>query len=485
MTTRARIAPPRQRVNIERALTDAQLLGAALGDNAPWATWLTVLKAAFALDLSEQQRRTFVEVAGNRALPGKPVRELWCAVGRRGGKSRMAAAVADYLALFVPHKLARGETGMVLVLAASQAQAKVTFDFCLGFLEASALLRGQIARVTRHEIRLRNGIVIAVHSNSFRSIRGRTLCACVLDEVAFWQNADSGSAMPDTETYTAVLPALLTTKGMLVGISSPYRRQGLLYAKHKANFGQDSPDILVGRPLELSPQPQLRYQCFIDASGGAIGGDAYCLAIGHREKDRMIVDLVRGKRGPFDPQALTQDYANLAREYGVRKVIGDHYGAQWVEAAWRNADIGYQSSDIPASQIYLESLPAFTRSLAALPNHPTLIRELLLLERSPGRLGKDQVTHPRGAHDDYANAVCGLLHLLSVKRVMQFSEEVRAWARVPSLTRSLDGPRYIPAPHRTSRPPASSNRPQAGFQTADSYQNFLQMLREESEAHRR
>ena len=34
------------------------------------------------------------------------------------------------------------------------------------------------------------------------------------------------------------------------------------------------------------------------------------------------------------------------------------------------------------------------------------MRELRLLERIPGRIGRDQVTHPRGVHDDLANALC-------------------------------------------------------------------------------
>ena len=59
----------------------------------------------------------------------------------------------------------------------------------------------------------------------------------------FWR--DDTTATPDTEVYSAVLPALLTTNGMLVGISSPYRKIGLLYSKHKAFFGTDSNDTLV------------------------------------------------------------------------------------------------------------------------------------------------------------------------------------------------------------------------------------------------
>jgi hypothetical protein len=34
-------------VSIDHALRDPRLLGAALGDSAPWATWLAVWRAAF------------------------------------------------------------------------------------------------------------------------------------------------------------------------------------------------------------------------------------------------------------------------------------------------------------------------------------------------------------------------------------------------------------------------------------------------------
>src|SRR5262245_306950 len=122
---------------VDRALLDARFLGAGLGDAATWQTWLSVLRAAFALPLSDADRQTFLEVAGGRELPAKRVRELWCVIGRGGGKSRMAAALAVYLALFQRHKLAAGERGMVLVLAASRDQAAVVFGYVLGFLRAS------------------------------------------------------------------------------------------------------------------------------------------------------------------------------------------------------------------------------------------------------------------------------------------------------------------------------------------------------------
>jgi phage terminase large subunit-like protein len=179
-------APKAGGVTIDAALRDHNLLGAALGDPSTWSNWLTVLRAAFGLPLDATQREVFHQVAGDRGPPARRVRELWAVIGRRGGKSRAAAAIAVYLALFCTHRLARGETGMVLVLAASTSQARVVFDYCLGFIEASPILRRELKDATRSELRLRSGIVIAIHSNSYRNVRGRTLLGCIFDEASFW-----------------------------------------------------------------------------------------------------------------------------------------------------------------------------------------------------------------------------------------------------------------------------------------------------------
>ena len=61
---------------IDQALLDRNLLGAALGDLASWQRWLTVLRAAFALPMTELDRATFVQVAGDRAPPSHRVSEL-------------------------------------------------------------------------------------------------------------------------------------------------------------------------------------------------------------------------------------------------------------------------------------------------------------------------------------------------------------------------------------------------------------------------
>ena len=462
-------APQRPRVvertTIDQALVDHNLLGAALGDPSTWATWLVILRSAFGLALNDQQLAIFHTVAGARAPPTKRVRELWAIVGRRGGKSRMAAAIAIFLAIFCRYKLAAGEKGMVLVLAASVEQAKVVFAYAKAFLTESPILSREVDSITRTEIRLRNGLAIAIHPNSFRTVRGRTLCATIFDEVAIWRSEES--ALPDAETYSAVLPSLLTTKGMLIGISTGYRRVGLLYQKHRDFYGIASDDTLVvqgstltfngslteadlaaqraadpsaassewdgsfrddlasylddalieaaidhGRPLELPPRLGVFYKAFTDPSGG-VGADSYTVCIAHKENGRFIVDLVRGTHGQYDPVTVTQQYAALLKEYRIQSVVGDHYAAQWVQGAWRTAGIAYTTAELAKSDIYLETIPLFARGLVQLPDHPKLLRELRLLERRTHRSGKDSVDHPRNGRDDFANSVCGALRNLS------------------------------------------------------------------------
>jgi hypothetical protein len=204
------------------------------------------LKAAFGEKLNRAERRAFNAVAGSRKPPRERVRELWLILGRRSGKSRMAAALAVYVSLLTDarSRLAPGELGVVLVLAASKKQAATIRNYALAFIKGSPLLAHELdGEPLAEEIRLKGGVSIQVHTNSFRTVRGPTLLACIFDEVAYWR--DETSATPDLETYRAILPGLSTTRGLLIAVSSPYRRTGLLHSKFRDAFGKDDPRVLV------------------------------------------------------------------------------------------------------------------------------------------------------------------------------------------------------------------------------------------------
>ncbi|HVA40841.1 MAG TPA: hypothetical protein VNF49_09260, partial [Candidatus Binataceae bacterium] len=69
------------------------------------------------------------------------------------------------------------------------------------------------------------------------------------------------------------------------------------------------------------------------------------------------------------------------------------------------------------SEIYLEVLPLFSQSRIELLDLPVLRTQLLLLERRTRAGGRDSVDHPRGAHDDHANAAAGALRLAAPAKV--------------------------------------------------------------------
>jgi hypothetical protein len=83
-----------------------------------------------------------------------------------------------------------------------------------GLLDSCPMLAQMVASRTAESVELTNGIRVEVHTASFRSIRGYTVVAAVLDEVAFWRSDDS--ANPDREIVNALRPAMATVPGALL-----------------------------------------------------------------------------------------------------------------------------------------------------------------------------------------------------------------------------------------------------------------------------
>ena len=425
--------------------------------------------------LTDEERAIFAKLTGRTREPGERVDELWCVIGRRGGKSRAIAALLVYLATMADYcaQLASGERGVVLCLARTQEQAQVVLEYVAGIIDDAPILAKMVTRRAADSLTLFNRgatIVIAVRAASFRSVRGLTCVAAVADEIAFWQ-AEDGSANPDTEILRAVRPTLLTTQGPLIAISSPYARRGELWTTFKRDYGaQGDPRILVARAASREMNPTLRqadidremgrdpasglaeywrrapdrhfglcqprgnrrlrsawrlrvapgrgrfYLGFVDPSGGT--SDAMALAIAHRLGDTVILDAAREIQPPFNPDAATTEFSTLLKAYGVAKVIGDRYAGEWVREPFRRHGIDYQLSEAPKSDIYRDALPLFNAGRAQLLDVRRLINQLCSLERRTARGGRDLIDHPQHpvAHDDLANAVCGAFVMLERDR---------------------------------------------------------------------
>jgi hypothetical protein len=153
---------------------------------------------------------------------------------------------------------------------------------------------------------------------------------------------------------------------------------------------------------ELAPISGNRYRAFTDPSGGS--ADSMSLAIGHREKDKMIVDAIRERHPPFLPENVVIEFSNLLKSYAVHKVHGDRYAGEWPREVFRKHGIGYVPCETPKSDLYRDLLPLINSGRVELLDHPRLISQLSNLERRTARSGRDSIDHGPGAHDDIANA---------------------------------------------------------------------------------
>ena len=136
-------------------------------------------------------------------------------VGRRGGKSRILALIAVYLACFRDYApyLAPGEVATIGVLAVDKGQARAIFRFVLGLLKAVPMLEPLIVRRDTETIELSNRVHIEIATATFRSTRGYSYAAVLCDEVAFWRS-DETSLNPDVEILRALRPGLATIPGL-------------------------------------------------------------------------------------------------------------------------------------------------------------------------------------------------------------------------------------------------------------------------------
>jgi hypothetical protein len=172
--------------------------------------------------------------------------------GRRAGKDSVASLASAYAAAFFSHgdRLRPSERPLVLNLATDRDQARICLGYTRSFFTGIPTLTSMVTRETKSGFELSNGIDVVIGTNDFRAVRGRAIALAVLDECAFYSSENSAS--PDIETYRALTPGMATPPGsMLIGISSPYRRGGLLWQKFKDHYGKPGDVLVVKAPSKL------------------------------------------------------------------------------------------------------------------------------------------------------------------------------------------------------------------------------------------
>jgi hypothetical protein len=449
-------------MNIVEAVEDRRLLGHLFKDLKTWKNWLVYLKARDGLKMSADELRIAKERTGRTVFLSKPFREAYAVVARRAGKSYLHSADAVFKACFrdwSPY-LSHGEKGYIFLTATDKYQARILKDYISGFLNSSPLLKRMVLKETTFEIELKNRVVISIHTPSFRSIRGFTVLAVYLDELAFFRSEES--ANPDKELVNAIRPALATVPdAQLVGFSNPYWKAGVLYEMTQKHFGNNDSDVLIWRADAMTMNPTLdkriierafesdpvsarsewggefrpdlenfvgveivqarvvpnrfelpliartKYVGSVDPSGGR--NDSMTLAVAHSEGEKIVLDCIREKRPPFSPEAVVKEFSEVFMDYGIKFIKSDRYSGEWVVEAFRKKGITVEPSELSASELYGELLPILMSGRVELLDSKRLVNQLSSLERRVRVGGKDLISHPVGLHDDLANAVAGAI----------------------------------------------------------------------------
>jgi hypothetical protein len=447
-----------------------------------WKFWRMFLKALFALPMDEAELALYRHHTGRQNAPAEAFKEAELVIGRRGGKSRILALIATYLATFfdyAPH-LAAGEVATIAIIAADRKQARSIFRYVKGFLGAAPALAALVEDENAEIITLKNRVVIEIATASFRVTRGYTFAAVLADETAYFR--DESGANPDTEIFRALRPGLSTIPGaILLNASSPYRRAGLLWTTFQRHYGKDDARVLVVKAATAEANPKIdpaiiaeayeedpesaaseygaefrsdiadfvsrgvveacidpgiherpcvaaagQYSAFIDAAGGS-GTDSMTIAIAHKEDGIPVLDAIRERKPPFSPDDVVTEFAALMKSYKIIKAESDKWGGDWVGEAFRKQGITVVPSALPKSDMYRELLPLLNAHRCSLLDSPRLVQQLCGLERRTARSGKDSIDHAPNGHDDVANAAAGALRIVSqAKPMMRFSAEFLA-----------------------------------------------------------
>ncbi len=448
-----------KRPTIVEFVTEAAWIGITLSP-----AQAVLLRAIYGLALDEDEQEIWRTCTGRTAYAGQEFAEVTVIAGARAGKdSRIAAPIVLYEALFGGHEaqLGKGERGVIPLIAQDQRATRVAFGYIRDYAVKSPTIQQLIAEEREAELRFTNRMAVACFACTAKSVRGWSIPAAVMDELAFFR-AETG-ADTDVEVQAAVRRGMVGFgRTRLVKISTPYAKGGVLYEDYQRYWGRDEPDVLVWKAPsrymnpalssarmarerrmdaerfareyeaefvedltaflpgawiegavtpgvhERAADPAERYVVAVDPSGG--GADSFTVAVVHLAGARVVQDVMRGwvaARGETMPlAAVVGEIAALAARYGQSEVIGDRYAGQWVAQEFERAGVAYRVTEQDKSRAYLEAEPLFAQGRIDLLDHERLVRELRLLERRHRVGGRALVDHPRGGHDDYANAVC-------------------------------------------------------------------------------
>jgi len=456
-------------MNIIQAMQRPEFFGGLFKDLDTWTAWQAFLKALFGLEMNGEELEYFQKCTQLEKPSDEKIREAWVLVGRRGGKSAIAALIAVWLACYkdwTPY-MRPGERPYIFVVSVTKFQARIVKDYIVGVLESEPDMNDMIDVNRQFEIDLTNGVTISCLPCTYRAIRGKTVVCAVLEEVCFWRWEEE-SAIQDKEVVRALRPSMANiADSLLIAISTPYVAQGIMAESFNDHYGKGGsvlcwkaptrvmnptyPKAEIEREYEkdpesaaseygaewrsdtsgaippeavdaaavpnrfgLEPMADVDYLGAIDPSGGR--RDSFTMSIVHREDGKIVVDAVKETRPPFRPETVVEDYAKTFKEYRITEIQSDRYAGEWVTSAFAGQGIVVEPAGMTKSEFYMEMIPLLINGSVELLDIARLKGQFKSLQRRPRAGGKDMIDNfVQGGHDDCAN-VCAIACVMAAQK---------------------------------------------------------------------
>ena len=209
----------------------------------------------FAFKLWPKQRELLeqVEASGRRM-------HVW-ALGRRSGKTTLAAIVALHTCLFRPEVASRvrpGEKFYAVAVATNLRQARLFVSAARSIVEGSELLSSQLVSATEDELVFSTGGVLTAFPCSSRGGRGWPIAALLMDEAAFFISETEGPQTAE-RVFVALVPSTAQFGGAarIILASTPYGTDGLFAEMWTRASNGELEDAVASRSTSAAMNPTI------------------------------------------------------------------------------------------------------------------------------------------------------------------------------------------------------------------------------------
>ena len=250
-------------------------------------------------------------------IPAVSRRAVAAVCGRGSGKSLLGGTRVAHLAATVDvSKLRSREIAFCPVVSPDKETAQQVVRFALDACE-----KARIPIVNRKQdggegftIVREGGRKVRVETRSASvggaSIRGRSMPAAVLDEVAFFR--DRSHRVNDQDIFDALRPRIMTG-GQIILLSSPWIESGLLYEMWVRNYGHPVDALVAKAPTSLMRSDDKQVLADVEAERSV---DPEKCA---RERDAEF--MTSNATSFFDARAIAQSLSEDPPEQRARETV--------------------------------------------------------------------------------------------------------------------------------------------------------------------